>query len=171
MLDADIIQQNEQLYKRLLADSLRQDKRVSVSFLDARYPEPLYLYVKSVDTEKTIAVRIDGEDKTMRFWDYVDDAYENEDGVWDQMTEKGLENFVKKLKKVMDCALDIEFFNKKGITDDYYAGVYDGELTEEIARKILIKHGKDVKFIYAKVTNFFGDKSYVFDARGNYIQR
>ena len=74
MLDADIIQQNEQLYKRLLADSLRQDKRVSVSFLDARYPEPLYLYVKSVDTEKTISLRFHGDDNTIRFWDYVDGA-------------------------------------------------------------------------------------------------
>ncbi len=171
MLDADMIQQNEQLYKRLLADSLRADKRISVSCLDARYPEPLYLYVKSVETEKTIAVRIDGEDNTMRFWDYVDDTYENEDGVWDTMTDKGLESFVKKLKKVMDCALDVEFYNKKGITDDYYAGVYDGELTEEVAKKILIKHGKDVKFLYAKVTNFFGDKSFVFDAHGVRIKR
>ncbi len=171
MLEEDIIQQNEQLYKRLLADAFRSDKRISVSCLDARYPEPLYLYIKSVATEKTIAVRIDGGDNTMRFWDYVDDTYENEDGVWDRMSDKGLESFIKKLNKVMECALDVEFFNKKGITDDYYAGVYDGELTEEVARKILFKHGKDVKYLYAKVTNFFGDKSYVFDAKGNRIKR
>ena len=42
---------------------------------------PVFVYVKAVKTEKSIAVRIDGGDRTMRFWDYVDDDYSDEDGV------------------------------------------------------------------------------------------
>ena len=94
----------EEKYKKLLIAGLSEDERLSISCPDFKYPEPVFVYVKSVKTDKTIAVRLDGGDRTMRFWDYVDDDYSEEDGVWDRMGEKGLENFIKKLYTVMDHA-------------------------------------------------------------------
>ncbi len=171
MKNVEKIREAEKHYKRLLLERLKGDARLSLSCPDFRYPEPLYFYVKSVATEKTIAVRIDGGDSTMRFWDYVDDGYEGEDGVWSEMTAAGFEEFIVKLYGVMDRAVDIEFYNADGITDDYYAGVTDGELTESVARGLLKEHGAGLDFIFAKVSDFYGGKQFVFDKRLNPIKR
>ena len=171
MKSIETIRQNEKKYKQLLSERLKGDKRLSVSCPDFKYPEPLYFYIKSVKTEKTIAVHIDGEDNTLRFWDYVDDSYENEDGVWAKITDDGIENFIKKLYSVMDNAVDIEFYDKNGVTDDYYAGVAEGGLDEVKAKALLKKQGADVAFIFAKVSNFYGDKQFVFDRQLNPIRR
>lgn len=159
----------EEKYKKLLLDKLKNDARLILSSPGFRYPEPVYVYIKSVKTEKTIAVRLDGGDKTMRFWDYVDDDYSEEDGVWDKMTEKGLEKFVQKLYIVMDKAVDIEYYGIDGECDDYYSGVVNYERTVENAQKSVKKHGKNVNFVFAKYSNFFGDIQYVFDKSFNQI--
>lgn len=171
MKSVEKIRETENKYKKLLNDRLKEDKRLSLNCPDFRYPEPLYFYVKSVRTEKTIAIRIDGGDNTLRFWDYVDDKYEDEDGVWAEMTDDGFESFIKKLYDVMDSAVDIEFYADKGITDDYYAGVIEGGLDENTAKELLKQHGKGVNFIFAKVISFYGDKQFVFDKRLNAVKR
>ena len=171
MKSIDTIRENEKKYKELLFNRLKGDRRLSLSCPDFKYPEPLYFYIKSIKTEKTIAVRIDGGDETMRFWDYVDDGYENEDGVWSRMTEDGFEKFVSKLYTVMDSAVDIEFFGSNGITDDYFAGVVKGGLNEEKAKALLKKHGANVKFLFAKISDFYGNKQYVYDRGLNTIKR
>ena len=155
----------------MLFDKLKGDKRLSLSCPDFKYPEPLYFYIKSVRTEKTIAIRIDGEDDTLRFWDYVDDSYENEDGVWGKMTEKGFEGFIKKLYTVMDNAVDIEFFDGNGITDDYFAGIVEGGLDDIKAKALLKKHGKGIKFLFAKISDFYGNRQFVYDRQLNTIKR
>lgn len=165
MKSIEKIRETEKRYKKLLNDALRGDKRLSLSCPDFNYPEPLYFYVKSVKTEKTIAIRIDGVDNTLRFWDYVDDGYEGEDGVWSKMTDDGFEEFIKKLYGVMDRAVDLEFYDEGGITDDYYAGVTDAGLDESVAAELLKKHCAGIKFVFAKVSNFYGDKQFVFDRR------
>ncbi|MDE6597392.1 MAG: hypothetical protein K2K60_01975 [Clostridia bacterium] len=153
----------EEKYKKLLTDKLKGDKRLSVTCPEFKYPEPVYVYIKSVKTEKTIAVRLDGGDKTLRFWDYVDDDYSEVDGVWDEMTEAGLEKFVKKLYKVMDNAVDIEYFSADGECEDYFSAAVAFPLTAENAQKAVKKFGAGVKFIYAKFSNFYGDIQFVFD--------
>ena len=163
MKSKESIRETEKKYKQQLFDRLAGDKRLSLSCPDFKYPEPLYFYVKSVKTEKTVAIRIDGGDETLRFWDYVDDSYENEDGVWAKMDGEGFESFIEKLYSVMDHAVDIEFYDVKGITDDYFAGVIDGELDESTAVTLLKKHGKGVAFVFAKISNFYGDKQFVLD--------
>ena len=171
MKSIEKIRENEKKYKQLLTERLKADKRLSISCPDFKYPEPLYFYIKSVNTEKTIAVRIDGGDDTLRFWDYVDDRYEDEDGVWAKMTGDGFESFIKKLYAVMDNAVDIEFFDANGITDDYFAGVVKGGLDAEKAKALLKKHGAGVNFIFAKISNFYGDKQFVFDRQLKPIRR
>ena len=163
MKSIEKIRENEKKYKQLLNDKLKGDKRLSLSCPDFQYPEPLYFHIKSVKTEKTIAVQIDGADGTLRFWDYVDDSYENEDGVWGRMTGDGFEKFIDKLYAVMDHAVDIEFFDSKGITDDYFAGIIKAGLDENVAVALLKKYGKGVKFVFAKISNFYGDKQFVID--------
>lgn len=155
----------------MLFERLKGDKRISLSCPDFKYPEPLYFYIKSEKTEKSIAIRIDGEDETLRFWDYVDDEYENEDGVWEKMNKGGFDRFIDKLYLVMDNAVDVEFFDSNGVTDDYYAGVIKGGLDAEKAKALLKKHGKGVKFLFAKVSNFYGDTQFVFDRQLNPIKR
>ena len=171
MKSRENIQETENKYRQQLFDRLKGDKRLSLSCPDFKYPEPVYFYIKSVKTEKSIAIRIDGGDDTLRFWDYVDDSYENEDGVWGKMSGNGFESFIDKLYSVMDNAVDIEFFDEKGITDDYYAGVTEGGMDEEKAKVLLKKHGKGVSFVFAKVSNFYGDKQFVFDRKLNTIRR
>ena len=171
MKSIEKIRETEKKYKQLLGERLRGDKRLVLSCPDFKYPEPLYFYIKSATTEKTIAVRIDGGDETLRFWDYVDDSYENEDGVWAKMSDDGFESFIKKLYTVMDNAVDIEFFDAKGITDDYFAGVVEGGLDGEKAKALLKKHGAGVKFIFAKISNFYGDRQFVLDKQLNTIKR
>ena len=171
MQNIENIRETEKKYKKLLNDRLKGDGRLSLSCPDFKYPEPLYFYVKSVKTEKTIAVRIDGGDETLRFWDYIDDGYEGEDGVWAEMTDDGFETFIGKLYSVMDRAVDIEFFGANGITDDYYAGVTEEGLDENTARALLKKHGNGVKFIFAKISDFYGGKQFVFDKQLNPIRR
>ena len=171
MNSIEIIREHEKKYKQQLFDRLSDDKRLSLSCPDFKYPEPLYFYIKSVKTEKTIAVRIDGGDDTLRFWDYVDDSYEDEDGVWAKMGDGGFESFIKKLYSVMDSAVDIEFYDAKGITDDYFAGVTKGGLDETKAKALLKKHGAGIKFVFAKITDFYGDKQFVFDRQLNAIKR
>lgn len=171
MKSIETIRENEKKYKQQLFERLKGDKRLSLSCPDFKYPEPLYFYIKSVKTEKTIAVRIDGGDDTLRFWDYVDDSYEDEDGVWSKMTDDGFESFIQKLYSVMDNAVDIEFYDAKGITDDYFAGVADGGLDGNRAKELLKKHGAGVKFIFAKISDFYGDKQFVFDRQLNPIRR
>ena len=171
MKSVENIRETEKQYKKLLSDRLKGDKRLSISCPDFKYPEPLYFYIKSVKTEKTIAVRIDGGDETLRFWDYVDDSYEDEDGVWAKMTDDGFESFIAKLYSVMDNAVDIEFYDSNGITDDYFAGVAEGVLDESTAKELLKKHGAKLKFIFAKISNFYGDKQFVFDRQLNPIRR
>lgn len=153
----------EEQYKTLLMQRLTPDGRLAVSCPDFRYPAPLFVYVKSVKTEKTIAVRLDGVDKTMRFWDYVDDDYSEEDGVWSEMSEEGLDKFVRKLYKVMDKAFDIEFFDADGECEDYLSGVAGFDFTAENACKAVKKAGKGVDFVIAKFSSFFGDTEYAFD--------
>ena len=165
------IRKTEKQYKQQLYDRLKGDKRLSLSCPDFKYPEPLYFYIKSVKTEKTIAVHIDGGDGTLRFWDYVDDGYENEDGVWGKVDGDGFESFIDKLYTVMDSAVDIEFYGSKGITDDYFAGVVKGGLDIDKAKALLKKHGANVKFLFAKISNFYGDKQFVFDRQLNAIRR
>ena len=152
-------------------NKLSGDDRLSLSCPDFRYPEPLFVYVKSVKTEKTIAVRLDGGDKTVRFWDYVDDDYSEEDGVWEKLTEKGLENFIKKLYIVMDKAIDIEYYGLDGECEDYFSGVAKWELTAENAMKAIRKYGKEINFVFAKFSNFFGDVEYVFDKHYRQVKK
>ena len=161
----------EEKYKKLLIDKLKGDKRLSLSSPDFKYPEPAFVYIKSVKTDKSIAVRLDGEDNTMRFWDYVDDDYSEEDGVWAKMTEKGLDEFAKKLYIVMNKAVDIEYFGIDGECEDYYSGIANFEQTPENAQKVVKKHGKDVDFVFAKYCNFFGDTEYVFDKSFKLIKK
>lgn len=146
----------------MLFDKLKGDKRLSLSCPDFKYPEPVYFYVNSVKTEKSIAISIDGEDDILRFWDYVDDTYKGEDGVSGNMTD-GFDKFIEKLYAVMDHAVDVEFFDAKGITDDYFAGVIKPELDENVAVALLKKYGNGVKFVFAKISNFYGDRQFVID--------
>ena len=171
MKSIENIRESENQYKQKLFDRLKGDKRLSLSCPEFKYPEPLYFYIKSVKTEKTIAVHIDGADETLRFWDYVDDGYENEDGVWGKAEGDGFESFIDKLYTVMDSAVDIEFYGAKGITDDYFAGFVKGGIDENKAKALLKKHGADVKFLFAKISNFYGDKQFVFDRQLNAIRR
>jgi len=157
------IREIEDKYKNLLIGRLSADTRLSVTCPDFKYPAPLFVYVKSVRTEKTIAVRLDGVDKTMRFWDYVDDDYSEEDGVWAEMTEEGLEKFIKKLYTVMNKAFDIEFFSADGECDDYLSGIAGFEFTAENACKAVKKAGRQVEFVIAKFSDFFGEVQYAFD--------
>lgn len=153
----------ESKFKTLLMRKLSSDKRLNVTCPDFKYPAPLFVYVKSVKTEKTIAVRLDGVDKTVRFWDYVDDDYSGEDGVWDEMSEEGLDRFIVKLYGVMDKAVDVEFFGADGECEDYWSGVETGEITAAAAQKTVKKHGKEVDFLLARYSNFFGDRQFVFN--------
>lgn len=171
MNNASEILETEEKYKKILLCKLGTDERLSLSCPDFKYPEPVFLYVKSKATDKTIALRIDGGDKTVRFWDYVDDDYSEEDGVWGTLTEKGVEAFIKKLYTVMDKAVDIEYFAADGECEDYYSGVAGVELTAENACKYAKKYGKDKSFVYAKVGDFFGDRQYVFDKAFRLIKR
>lgn len=158
------IRELEEKYKNLLIQKLSADKRLCVTCPDFKYPAPLFVYVKSVKTDKTIAVRLDGVDKTMRFWDYVDDDYSSADGVWAEMTDVGLEKFVKKLYTVMNKAFDIEFFSADGECEDYLSGVAAFEFDAENACKAVKKAGKQVKFVFAKFSDFFGEVQFAFDA-------
>lgn len=171
MKNPEVIRENEKKYRQMLLDRLKGDKRLSLSCPDFKYPEPLYFYIKSIKTEKTIAVRIDGEDDTLRFWDYVDDGYEDEDGVWAKVSGDGFERFISKLYTVMDSAVDIEFFGANGITDDYFAGVVKGGVDESKAKALLKKHGEHVRFLFAKISDFYGDRQFVFDRQLNPIRR
>lgn len=159
----------EEKFKALLIKNLKDDKRLFVTSPEAKYPEPVYVYVKCKKTDKSIAVRLDGVDATMRFWDYVDDDYSNEDGVWSRMNQKGLEEFLKKLYIVMNKAIDIEYYDLDGECEDYYSGVATYEMTPQNAQKVVKKHSKGVEFTLAKYVNFFGDIEYVFDKRFNHI--
>lgn len=163
MKDVREIEELEESYKKLLADRLSADKRIAVSCPDFKYPAPTFVYIKSAATDKTIAVRLDGVDKTMRFWDYVDDDYSEEDGVWAEMSEEGLDRFIKKLYTVMNKAFDIEFFNAEGECDDYLSGIAGFEFNAENAQKAVKKAGKNIDFSVAKFGDFFGDKTYAFD--------
>lgn len=169
MNDVKEILELEEKYKKLLMDRFKGDERLSLSCPGFKYPEPVYVYIKSVDTGKTIAVRLDGGDKTMRFWDYVDDDYSDEDGVWDKMSDKGLETFVKKLYAVMDRAFDIDFYTAGGECEDYYSGLANFELNASNAQKAVKKYGIDVSFAIAKFSNFFGDVLYCFDKNFNRV--
>lgn len=171
MNNASEILETEEKYKKILISKLGTDERLSLSCPDFKYPEPVFLYVKSKKTDKTIAVRLDGGDKTVRFWDYVDDDYSDEDGVWGNMTDKGIDSFVKKLYTVMEKAIDIEYFGLDGECDDYYSGVAGFELTAENALKAVKKYGKEIDFVFAKVSDFFGEKQYVFDRTFRQIKR
>ena len=172
MKDAKEILENEDKYKKLFMNKLSKDKRLTLSCPDFRYPEPVFVYVKSVKTEKIIAVRFDGGDNTMRFWDYIDDDdYSSEDGVWDKMTEKGLDSFIKKLYGVMEKAIDIEFFDIDGECEDYFSGVADYPLTAENAVKQIKKCAGGVEFVFAKFSNFFGDIQFVTNAKFQLIKR
>lgn len=157
------IQELETKYKDLLIDKLKDDGRLEVSCPRFVYPEPVFVYVKCKKTAKSIAVRLDGEDKTMRFWDYVDDDYSDEDGVWDTMTEEGIDRFVKKLYDIMERAVDIEFYDAQGECDDYYSGVFKTEINAENALRAVKKIGKNRDFVFVGFANFFGDKRYLFD--------
>ena len=171
MKSIETIRANEKEYSWQLFERLKGDERLSLSCPDFKYPEPVYFYIKSVKTEKTIAVQIDGGDGTLRFWDYVDDSYENEDGVWANVEGDGFEKFINKLYNVMDNAVDIEFYGAKGITDDYFAGVLDGKFNETAAKALLKKHSAGVRYQFAKVSNFYGNKVFVFDRQLNPIRR
>lgn len=171
MKSVEEIREKENKFRQLLFDRLKGDSRVELSCPDFKYPEPMYFYIKSVKTEKTIAVRIDGEDETIRFWDYVDDSYEDEDGIWAKMTDDGFNTFISKLYKVMECAVDIDFFDAKGITDDYFAGVVKGGLDEVKAKALLKKHGAGVKFVFAKISDFYGNRQYIYDRHLNPLKR
>ena len=161
----------EEKYKKLLTDKLKGDRRLSVSCPEFRYPEPVYVYIKSVKTEKSIAVRLDGGDRTLRFWDYVDDDYSEVDGVWDEMTEAGLEKFIKKLYIVMEKAVDIEYFAADGECEDYFSGTVKFELTAENAQKAVKKRSAGINFVFAKFSNFYGDIQFVFDKTYRLIKR
>ena len=63
----------EEKYKKLLVAKLSGDDRITLSCPEFKYPEHAFVYIKSVKTDKSIAVRLDGVDNTMRFWEYVDD--------------------------------------------------------------------------------------------------
>lgn len=165
------ISELEATYKKLLCDKLKDDIRLDVSAPEARYPEPSYVYIKCKKTDKTIAVRLDGEDGTMRFWDYVDDDYENEDGVWENMTSEGMDKFVKKLYNVMDRAVDIEFYNSDGECDDFFSAVFKAEMNEENALRAVKKVGKGKKFSFVGFVNFFGDKRFLFDKTFKLIKK
>lgn len=167
---AEILEAEEK-YKKLLIDKLSQDGRIVLSCPEFKYPEPAFVYIKSVKTGKTIAVRLDGVDGTMRFWDYVDDDYSDEDGVWNKMTDKGLDNFVKKLNKVMEKAVDIDFFTPDGECDDYFSGVLDMEFTAENACRAVKKYGKNVNFTFAEFSDFFGENKFVFDRAFRQVKR
>ena len=171
MKDTVEISELEESYKKLLMDRLKGDERISVTCPDFKYPEPVFVYIKSVKTDKSIAVRLDGGDKTMRFWDYVDDDYSEEDGVWSPMTEKGLDEFVKKLYEVMGKAIDIEFYGLDNECEDYCSGVAAFELNEVNALKAVKKSGKNIKFAYAKFSDFFGGIQYIFDYNFRQIKR
>lgn len=153
----------EEKYKKLLVEKLSGNDKIALSCPEFKYPEPAFVYIKSIKTEKTIAIRLDGVDNTMRFWDYIDDDYSDENGVWDRMTEKGLATFCEKLNRVMEKAVDIEFFDADGECEDYFSGVVDMEFTPENAQKAVKKAGKNVDFVIAVFSDFFGDNRYVFD--------
>lgn len=163
MKDASEILELEEKYKKALMNKLSGDERYTLSSPDFKYPEPLFVYIKSAKADKTIAVRLDGGDGTMHCWDYIDDDYSDENGVWGKMTEGGLESFVKKLTSIMDKAIDIEFFALDGECEDYYSGVANFPFTAENARLAVKKTGKDVDFAFAKFSNFYGDVQFVFD--------
>lgn len=165
------IAERESRFKTLLMRKLSPDKRLSVTCPDFKYPAPLFVYVKSVKTEKTIAVRLDGVDKTVRFWDYVDDDYSEEDGVWDRMSDDGLDRFVKKLYGVMEKAVDVEYYAADGECEDYWSGVESGEINAANAQKTVKKHGKGIDFIIAKYSDFFGGKQFVFNKAFAEIKR
>lgn len=165
------ILETEEKYKKLLVAKFSGDDRLLLTCPEFKYPEPAFVYIKSVKTDKTIAVRLDGVDNTMRFWDYVDDDYSEEDGVWDKMTDKGLESFVSKLYSVMERAVDIELYGSDGECDDYYSGVFDKEFTPENACKAVKKFGKDKDFAFAKFCNFYGDVKFVFDRAFKLVKR
>lgn len=172
MKDAKEILEIEEKYKKLFMGKLEGDKRLSLSCPDFRYPEPVFVYVKSVKTEKIIAVRLDGGDKTMRFWDYIDDDdYSSEDGVWDRMSEKGLDSFIKKLYGVMDKAIDIEFYDIDGECEEYFSGIADYPLTAENAVKQIKRLAKEVDFVFAKFSNYFGDVQYVVNSQYKIVKR
>ena len=165
------ILETEEKYKKLLVAKLAGDDRITLSCPEFKYPEPAFVYIKSVKTDKSIAVRLDGVDKTMRFWDYVDDDYSDEDGVWAKMNEKGLDVFASKLYTVMEKAFDIEFYNLDGDCDDHYSGVAGFEVNEENARRAVKKCGKDVDFARAVFSDFYGEVEFVFDKKLNRIKR
>ena len=171
MKSVESIREAEKKYANQLFERLKGDSRISLSCPEFKYPEPVYFYIRSVKTEKTIAVQIDGEEDILRFWDYVDDSYENEDGVCSSMLNGGFEKFIKKLYIVMDNAVDIEFFDSKGITDDYFAGVTKGGLDAVKAKVLLKKHGAGVKFLFAKISDFYGNVQFVFDSQLKPIRR
>lgn len=164
------IREIEEKYKQLLINGLKGDKRITLTS-SGKYPEPAFVYIKSVKTDKTIAVRLDGEDGTMRFWDYVDDDYTKEDGVWAKMTESGLETMLSKLKSAMQYAYDIEYFESDGECEEYYSSLFGGEVDETTACKLTKKYGKEVPFVFAKFSTFLGDKQYVFDKLFRLVKR
>lgn len=171
MRDASEIIRTEEKYKKLFMEKLGNDERLSLSCPDFRYPEPVFVYVKSVKTQKIIAVRLDGGDKTMRFWDYIDDDdYSSEDGVWDKMSEKGLDSFVKKLYGVIDSAVDIEFYDIDGECTDYYSFVANYPLTEENAVKQIKKFAKG-EFVFAKFSDFTGGVQYVINSQFKTVKK
>lgn len=157
------IRELEIKYKDLLAERLKKDERLDISCPYFEYPAPCYVYVKCKKTGKTIAIQLDGGDKTMRFWDYIDDDYSDENGVWGEMTEEGLEKFIGKLYSVLDRAIDVEFYDKDGEVEDYFSGVLKLELSADNALKAVKKLGKETKFVLAQVSDFFGNKKFVFD--------
>lgn len=171
MKSVESIREAEKKYVAQLFERLKGDNRLSLSCPEFKYPEPVYFYIKSVKTEKTIAVQIDGEEDILRFWDYVDDGYENVDGVGTSMLKGGFDKFINKLYIVMDYAVDIEFFDSKGITDEYFAGVIKGGLDEAKAKALLKKHGAGIKFLFAKISDFYGNIQFVYDNQLKPIRR
>lgn len=157
------IERVELEYKEKLSEKLRADERLEISAPSACYPEPFYVYVKCKKTGKTIAVRLDGEDRTMRFWDYADDDYSDEDGIWDEMTDEGIERFTGKLYSVMEHAADIEFYNAAGECDDFVSGIFKGEITPTGAARAVKKAASGRKFAFVAFADFFGGKKYLFD--------
>ena len=65
MKDTATITGLEEKYKKLLLIKLGADKRLAVNSPSSKYPEPAFVYVKSVKTEKVIAIRLDGEDHAL----------------------------------------------------------------------------------------------------------
>lgn len=153
----------ETQYRDLLIEKLKNDERLDVTCPHFAYPEPVFVYIRSKKTDKTIAVRLDGEDGTMRFWDYVDDDYSDEDGVWEKMTADGLDKFIKKLYNVMERAVDVEFYNADGECDEFCSGVFKAEFNLENATKTVKKLGKGREFAFVGFINYFGDVRYLFD--------